>query len=98
MDDHRVDIENYFPEEHPAHCSVLNNQALLHKLNGKYDLALGMFRDVYETYCVVHGEHHTSTLNTLINVATTYRDLKENEKAAELYEKAIIGREATEGD
>ena len=36
LDDHKIDIEKYFPQEHPAQCSVINNQAMLFKINGKY--------------------------------------------------------------
>lgn len=98
LDDHKVDIETYFPPEHPAGCSVINNQAMLHKLNGKPDLALAMFESVYETYKVIYGQHHGSTVNTLVNVATTYRDLGENQKAVDLMELAIEGRRVTEGE
>ena len=48
LDDHKISISNYFSPDHPANCSVVNNQALLHKLNGKYELAKEMFKEVYE--------------------------------------------------
>ena len=57
-----------------------------------------MFSQVYDTYKAIYGEHHQSTINTLINLATTYRDVHQYAKAAELYEVAIEGRAATEGD
>ena len=43
LDDHKIDIAKYFPEEHPANCSVINNQAMLYKINGKYEQAKEMF-------------------------------------------------------
>jgi hypothetical protein len=43
LDDHKVDIAKYFPEEHPANCSIINNQAMLYKLNGRYAEAKSMF-------------------------------------------------------
>lgn len=50
LDDHRVDIQQYFPAEHPANCSVINNQAMLYKMNGHYEKAKDMFAEVYEAY------------------------------------------------
>ena len=50
LTDHKVDIDQYFLPEHPAHLSVLNNQAMLWKINGKYFEAKHMFEEVYDAY------------------------------------------------
>jgi hypothetical protein len=58
LDDHKVDIAKYFPEEHPAHCSTINNQAMLYKINGRYSEAKEMFQQVFAAYVQIYGEHH----------------------------------------
>lgn len=98
LDDHKLDIQNYFPSVHPANCSVINNQAMLFKLNGRFIEAREMFQEVYDTYKQIYGEHHQSTVNTLINLATVTKDLQEHDKAVKLYEAAIEGRRVTEGE
>lgn len=98
LDDHKKDIQKYFSADHPANCSVINNQAMLFKLNGKFEEAKEMFEAVFEAYTGIYGEHHTSTINTLINLATTHKDLQEYDLAVKRYEKAIEGRLATEGE
>lgn len=50
LDEHKGDIENNFPDDHPARQSVINNQALLYKLNGKYFEAKEMFTTVHDAY------------------------------------------------
>jgi len=50
LDEHRIDIEKYFPPEHPANCSVINNQAMLFKMNGKFEQAKDMFAEVVHAY------------------------------------------------
>ena len=40
----------YFSEDHPAHCSIINNQAMLYKINGKYEIAKEMFEEVFAAY------------------------------------------------
>ena len=56
LDEHKVDIQKYFPEEHPANCSVINNQAMLYKINGKYEQAKDMFQEVFGAYVSIYGE------------------------------------------
>lgn len=98
LDDHKIDIEKYFPEEHPANCSIINNQAMLYKINGRYNEAKTMFQEVFGAYVQIYGEHHQSTINSLINLATVHKDLNEHDHAARLYEKAIEGRRVTAGE
>lgn len=98
LDDHKIDIAKYFPEEHPAHCSIINNQAMLYKINGRYPEAKEMFQEVFSAYVMIYGEHHPSTINSLINLATVHKDLNEHDHAIRLYEKAIEGRKVTEGE
>jgi len=43
LDDHKIDIKHYFADEHPANISVINNQAMLYKMNGRYLEAKEMF-------------------------------------------------------
>jgi tetratricopeptide (TPR) repeat protein len=93
-----LDIEKYFPEDHPAHNSTINNQAMLYKINGKYQEAKEMFQVVFSAYVDIYGENHPSTINSLINLATTHKDLNEHDHAVRLYEKAINGRRVTEGE
>lgn len=45
-----------------------------------------------------YGENHPSHINALINLASVMKDLKENEEAIPIYERAIQGRLVTEGD
>lgn len=58
LDDHKVDIEHYFEPEHPANISVINNQALLHKISGRYNEAKDMFENVVDAYIQIYGEMH----------------------------------------
>lgn len=53
---------------------------------------------MFAAYITIYGEHHPSTINSLINLAATHRDLHEYDLAAKFFEKAIVGRKATEGD
>lgn len=98
LDEHKGDIEANFPDDHPARQSVINNQALLHKLNGKYFEAKEMFSETHYAYTQIYGQHHPSTINSLINLATVHKDLHEHDIAAELFEQAIVGRRETEGE
>jgi tetratricopeptide (TPR) repeat protein len=71
---------------------------MLFKMNGKFHEAKEMFAEVVDAYTQIYGFHHPSTLNALINLATTHKDLNEYDLAVEKYEQAIEGRMATEGD
>lgn len=51
-----------------------------------------------EKYTKIYGEHHQSTINSLINLATVHKDLHEYDLAIPLYEKAIEGRKVLEGE
>jgi tetratricopeptide (TPR) repeat protein len=61
-------------------------------LEGKFIDAKEIFSDVYSKYVKLYGEIHPSTINSLINLATIHKDLKEYEESIPLYEKAIEGR------
>ena len=50
MDEHKPDIEKHFPEDHPAQMSVINNQGMIYKINGKYFEAKEMFEEVNDAY------------------------------------------------
>ena len=50
LDEHRPDIVKHFPEDHPAQMSVINNQAMIYKINGKYNEAKEMFEEVNDAY------------------------------------------------
>ena len=76
LNEHREDIQRWFGPNHPANLSVDNNQALLLKLDGNYEEARRMFERVVEKYTLFYGEHHQSTVNALINLATVMKDLK----------------------
>lgn len=93
-----MDITHYFPPEHPANISIINNQALLYKISGRYHEAKEMFETVVQAYTEIYGEVHQSTINSMINLATVHKDLKEFDLAAAIYEKAIEGRRQTEGE
>ena len=71
---------------------------MLYKIKGKYLEAKDMFAEVVEAYTHIYGEVHPSTINAMINLATTHKDLKEFDIAVGIYEKAIVGRKETEGD
>jgi tetratricopeptide (TPR) repeat protein len=57
-----------------------------------------MFTKVYESYSGLYGDLHPSTVNSLINLATVMKDLKEYEESLPLYEKAIEARRQLEGE
>ena len=41
LDDHKKDIEKYFKDKfHPAHFSIINNQALLYKVSVEYIMSI----------------------------------------------------------
>lgn len=98
LDEHRGDVERWFHDEHPAYLSVENNQALLWKLDGNGVEAKRIFEKVIEKYTLFYGENHPSTINSLINLGAVLKDLKENEEAIPVFERAIKGRKETEGE
>ena len=55
LDEHKPDIEKFFPDDHPAQVSVLNNQGMLHKMSGKYEIAKEMFLEVNDAYNQIYG-------------------------------------------
>ena len=57
-----------------------------------------MFSEVNDAYSKLFGEVHPSTVNTLINLATVLKDLKEYEESVPIYEKAIEARKQLEGE
>lgn len=79
MNAHREDIQANFTEDHPAHLSVDNNQALLLKLDGNAVEAKRIFEKVVSKYAQFYGENHPSHVNALINLASVMKDLGENE-------------------
>lgn len=98
LNDHREDIERNFSADHPAQLSVDNNQALLLKLDGNAVEAKRIFERVVVKYEEFYGANHPSVINALINLGAVMKDLKENEEAIPIFEKAIEGRRQTEGD
>jgi len=98
LDEHKPDIEKHFPEDHPAQMSVINNQGMIYKINGKYLEAKEMFEEVNDAYNQIYGRDHPSTINSLINLATVHKDLSEHDIAVKYYEIAIEGRKATEAE
>lgn len=57
-----------------------------------------MFKYVNDSYVELYGEHHPSTVNTLINLAAIHKDMKEYEESIPLFEKAIEARKVMEGE
>jgi len=51
-----------------------------------------------EQYTIFYGEHHQSTVNAQINLATVLKDLQLFDEAIPVFEKAIEGRKVSEGD
>lgn len=98
LNQHRENIQNHFPADHPAQLSVDNNQALLLKLDGNSSEAKRIFERVVKQYEIHYGMNHPSTINALINLGTCMKDLHEFEEAIPIFEKAIEGRKVTEGD
>ena len=98
LNDHREDIQRWFGDDHPANLSVDNNQGLLLKLDGNYEEAKRLFERVVEKYTLFYGEHHQSTVNAVVNLATILKDLKEYDESIIYYEKALEGRKASEGE
>ena len=98
LNDHREDIKRWFGDDHPANLSVDNNQGLLLKLDGNFEEAKRLFERVVEKYTLFYGEHHQSTINAVVNLATILKDLKEYDESIIFYEKALVGRKAAEGE
>ena len=41
LDEHKKDVEKYFTDKfHPAHFSIMNNQALLFKVSFEYSMSI----------------------------------------------------------
>lgn len=57
-----------------------------------------MFERVVEKYTIFYGEHHQSTINAQVNLATVLKDLKLFEESIPVYEKALEGRKLSEGE
>lgn len=57
-----------------------------------------MFEKVVEQYTIYYGEHHQSTVNALINLATVLKDLKLYDESIPIFERALEGRRVAEGD
>lgn len=68
------------------------------KLDGNSVEAKRIFERVVKSYEVYYGQNHPSTINALINLGTVMKDLHEYELAIPIFERAIEGRKATEGD
>jgi len=51
-----------------------------------------------DQYINLFGEHHPSTVNCMVNLATVLKDLHRYEESVKIYELAIEGRAATEGE
>ena len=71
---------------------------MLLKLDGNYEEARRIFERVVEKYALFYGENHQSTVNAQINLATVLKDLKKFDEAILIYEKALEGRRASEGE
>jgi len=68
------------------------------KLDGNAVEAKRIFERVVAKYEEFYGPNHPSVINALINLGAVMKDLKENEEAIPVFEKAIEGRKQTEGD
>jgi tetratricopeptide (TPR) repeat protein len=71
---------------------------LLLKLDGNSVEAKRIFENVVQKYEEFYGEFHPSHINALINLGAVMKDLKLNEEAIPVFEKAIEGRKQTEGE
>jgi len=68
------------------------------KLDGNAKEARKIFERVVLKYEEFYGEFHPSHINALINLGAVLKDLKENEEAIPVFERALEGRKRTEGD
>ncbi len=68
------------------------------KLDGNFGEARQMFERVVSKYTIFYGEHHQSTINAQINLATVLKDLKLFTEAIPVFEAAIEGRKVSEGE
>ena len=55
-------LKKYYPPNHPALFSALNNLGLINKIIGNYSEAQVVFEKVYDGYLKLFGEEHKSTL------------------------------------
>ena len=57
-----------------------------------------MFTEVYSAYMQIYGQNNNSTINVLINLASTMKDLEEYDEAIKHYEVAMEARRETSGE
>ncbi len=62
------------------------------KLDGNAAEAKRIFERVVVKYEEFYGPNHPSVINALINLGAVMKDLKENEQAIPIFERAIEGR------
>ena len=55
LNDYKAELFKHFPEGHPAYLSLMNNQAILLRLNGQYEEALEIFEQCLEAYNELFG-------------------------------------------
>ncbi len=55
-------LKKYYPGNHPAIYSALNNFGLVNKIVGNHTEAQLIFEKVYDGYSKLFGEEHKSTL------------------------------------
>ena len=56
-----------------------------------------IFKRAYKQYLDLFGEKHPSTVNVMVNLALSYRDLSQYEEALELYDKILKLRAEIDG-
>jgi tetratricopeptide (TPR) repeat protein len=82
---------------HPATLDSRNSVAVCHYLDGKYDLAEGMYEAILRQRKQVLGSDHRATLLSMSNLGDCYRAAGKNDRAIPLYREALKRRRATLG-
>ena len=67
-------------------------------MDGNAAEAKRIFEHVVAKYEEYYGEYHPSHTNALINLGAVMKDLKQNEEAIVIFERAIEGRRQAEGE
>lgn len=82
-------VSEYYPDEHPATLSAMNNIAVILKSNNELEEAKSILYNVFCSYLKVFGSEHMSVITSLQNLARIYVEQKNHDIAVKLFKKVI---------
>ena len=87
--DPNQEIDDLLSEESGAVIAkILHNMGLLHKIQGKFDDALGYFNKALTIRKNIYHEKHVDIADSLCNIGSVYSSKGQYEKALEYYNEA----------